>query len=248
MNVQEKMYAHAFDQEPFHCRRSLVYEMDFGRFAPATPGRLLDFGCGMGHFLAYADQAGWEVFGVDLSANTVRNAREIFKVNAVCGGIEQAEHFGTRFDCITLWNVLDHVGEPVPILQRLHALLADGGKLIIRVLNRRSRVSLYQMAALLRLRKAMHLLGIYHELFFSARSLGSVLNRVGFSNVKVGNSFPALDIGYGINANPLFLSLLHAACEMIFFCSLRSIRVSPSLLAVAEKPLGKVHSQSMRGG
>lgn len=235
MHEQEKFYTNSYHKESFHDRRSLLYKIDFGRFAPATPGRLLDFGCGMGHFLAYATKLGWETCGVDLSTRDVSKAQEILGVNAACGSIEQAEQFGIRFDCITMWNVLDHIGEPMSVLSRLHALLTPGGVLIIRVLNRKSRMLLYEMATFLQLKRIRHLLGIYHELFFSARSLTRALHESEFSRVAVRNSFPVADMGKSVNTSPVFLSILHAVFEMIYLFSFRTVRVSPSLVVKAEQ-------------
>ena len=50
-----------------------------------------------------------------------------------------SERFGkARFDCITLWHVLEHLSEPGKVFERLGYLLKDDGKLIIAVPNRES--------------------------------------------------------------------------------------------------------------
>lgn len=95
---------------------------------PAGGGRVLDVGCGNGGFLMLAQQAGWQVEGLDFDAGAVQAARSR-GLEVHHGGIEVLGKYSACFDVITLCHVIEHVHDPVATLRRLHALLKPGGVL-----------------------------------------------------------------------------------------------------------------------
>src|SRR5207245_96199 len=105
-----------------------------GALRVSTPPRLFDIGCGMGFFLDLMRREGWETMGVEPAPNAARHARERLGLDVVEGTIETARVDGP-FDVVTLWYVLEHVPNPVEILDRAAALLRPGGLLIVRVPN-----------------------------------------------------------------------------------------------------------------
>lgn len=95
---------------------------------PKGGGRLLDVGCGNGGFLMLAQQAGWQVEGLDFDEGAVSTARS--RGLAVrCGGIEVLDWRGECFDVITICHAIEHVHDPASVLRRLHSLLKPGGSL-----------------------------------------------------------------------------------------------------------------------
>jgi 2-polyprenyl-3-methyl-5-hydroxy-6-metoxy-1,4-benzoquinol methylase len=101
-----------------------------------VPGKLLDIGCGLGVFMAAAAAAGWDVYGCDTSASWVARARSRVGVDRVVHAGAHAGMFGgRRFDLITLWDVLEHVYDPISTLTAVRHLLAPGGELFIRTPN-----------------------------------------------------------------------------------------------------------------
>ncbi len=107
-----------------------------GRHLPkARPGQsLLDVGCGNGIFLDFARHAGWQAQGIDFDAEAV--ACCIRKGLAVQkGGIEILADQKECFDWITLSHVIEHVHNPVGLLQACHHLLKPGGGLWIETPN-----------------------------------------------------------------------------------------------------------------
>jgi 2-polyprenyl-3-methyl-5-hydroxy-6-metoxy-1,4-benzoquinol methylase len=107
---------------------------EIGRYS--TPGSLLDVGCGYGFFLEAARNAGWDVFGTDLSEIAVAHAKETLGLNQViCADLSPNLFDGRRFDAINLTNVLEHVPSPSRTLEACYRLLSDGGILTIRVPN-----------------------------------------------------------------------------------------------------------------
>src|SRR5213079_445602 len=76
-------------------------------------GRLLDFGCGGGSFLALMARAGWQVTGVDVSAAAVRRVRGELGLRALTGSLPHPELPEGGFDVVTMWHSLEHVHQPV---------------------------------------------------------------------------------------------------------------------------------------
>jgi SAM-dependent methyltransferase len=100
----------------------------------ASP-RLLDFGCGAGHFLAAMDRAGWEVAGLDVSQTAVDAIRDELGLPSFAGSLPHEACEPASFDCITMWHSLEHVYQPLQILDEARRLLVPGGKLIVAVPN-----------------------------------------------------------------------------------------------------------------
>jgi 2-polyprenyl-3-methyl-5-hydroxy-6-metoxy-1,4-benzoquinol methylase len=106
---------------------------------PASPEReryrLLDVGCAAGYFLDVVSAEGWEVRGVEPSTPIASTARERHGDAAIhVGTLDGLPDWGT-FDLITLWDVLEHVPDPVATLKQARQLLAPGGTLLIETQN-----------------------------------------------------------------------------------------------------------------
>jgi len=99
-------------------------------------GRLLDIGSGDGHFVHHMARHGWEATGIDFSPSALEFARRIHSGGRfLCGTLDDYVFPPGRLDLITLWQVLEHIGEPRPLLQRCHDLLKRGGLLVASVPN-----------------------------------------------------------------------------------------------------------------
>ncbi len=98
-------------------------------------GRLLDVGCAYGLMLDEARRRGYEVEGVELSADAVRYARErlglpVREMALEDGALGDALE-SERYDAVLAVDVLEHFDDPVAALDCLCALLAPGGALLI---------------------------------------------------------------------------------------------------------------------
>jgi SAM-dependent methyltransferase len=100
----------------------------------ARRGKLLDYGCGTGHFLAAAKAASWQVAGLEPNARAREEASQ--RLGGIEIGQENLASFeqGT-FDAITLWHVLEHVHTLNETLSQLISLLKPDGVLLIAVPN-----------------------------------------------------------------------------------------------------------------
>jgi len=98
-------------------------------------GRLLDFGCGGGGFLERMRRLGWQVTGVDMSVAAVQRVRTELGLDALAGSLPHAGLVHNAFDLITMWQSLEHVHEPLPVLREARRLLVSGGMLVVSVPN-----------------------------------------------------------------------------------------------------------------
>jgi len=96
--------------------------------------RLLDVGCGSGHYLLRMKRQGWRVCGVEPDGAAVAAARrqELSVVQGVIPGVSLPD---PAFDLITLLGVIAMIPDPLETLQSLRALLAPQGRLIISTPN-----------------------------------------------------------------------------------------------------------------
>ena len=101
----------------------------------ARRGRLLDVGCASGVFLSLAAEAGWEATGVEPSETLSQQAADALAGRGAIYGtiLEEASLPPAHYDAVTLWDVLEHVPDPLAMLRQCSALLKPGGLLFLNV-------------------------------------------------------------------------------------------------------------------
>ncbi|MBI5258790.1 MAG: class I SAM-dependent methyltransferase [Burkholderiales bacterium] len=125
------------------------YYQNVARAADATAARLglprdaFDIGCGEGFFAAGLQRLGWQVRCCDFSSHGIESFNpqllECFVQGDAYTLVAESARNGHRYGLIDLQNVLEHVVDPVAILEALKPLVAEGGALRIRVPNDYSR-------------------------------------------------------------------------------------------------------------
>ncbi len=103
------------------------------RYAPG--GRLLDVGCASGAFLNCAADAGWSVAGVEPAEILCHKAKQLLhgRGDIFCVPLQQADLPASSFDVVTLWDVLEHVPDPLRFMQHCAKLLKPAGYLFANV-------------------------------------------------------------------------------------------------------------------
>ena len=99
-------------------------------------GHILDVGCGEGKFLWGLDSKKWQRTGVDFAEEALRLVKaKIHDITLLEGTIFSPQLQANKFDVITFWHVLEHLPDPLKVLERAYQLLRPGGWLIISVPN-----------------------------------------------------------------------------------------------------------------
>jgi 2-polyprenyl-3-methyl-5-hydroxy-6-metoxy-1,4-benzoquinol methylase len=109
------------------------YELSLRDLAIEKKGvkSILDFGCADGVFLEFCKtyfNQDTKLYGTDLSENMLGDARKNGWNVVSLGDLDTLK---TKFDLITLWDVIEHVEEPAAVIKTLQKFLTPKGKIVI---------------------------------------------------------------------------------------------------------------------
>ncbi len=89
---------------------------------------LLDIGCGTGTFLALAKRYGWNLTGIEISEKLSEKCKQnVPEARIITKRFEDADLEEGQFSLITMWDVIEHVIDPVEVISRIKNLLVAGG-------------------------------------------------------------------------------------------------------------------------
>lgn len=97
------------------------------------PGTLYDVGAAAGFFMKAAQDAGWEVYGNEISVSAIEWAKQHYGLSIDYGMLEDVAPSEDAFDAVVLWNTLEHVWWPDETLDLCKRMLRVGGLLFIEV-------------------------------------------------------------------------------------------------------------------
>ena len=150
--------------------------------------KILDLGCGIGHFLYFLDKKGYKNYhGVDGSADQIKFCKE-----KVTEKVEMSDAFNflgskrDEFDLIVANDFLEHIQKQklFELLGLVKNSLKTGGKLLVSVPNMSNPFSLMNRYK-----------DITHEMGFTESSLSEALLMSGFKDVEVrGASYPIVSL------------------------------------------------------
>jgi SAM-dependent methyltransferase len=153
-------------------------------------GRLLDVGCGAGTFMAIAAARGWDVYGVEMNDALVAEAEKaVGEGRVVCGAFEALDPEDAKYDVITLWDVIEHVLDPVSFIERARRMLRPGGVIVICTPDEESVLAntgktILSVSGGRWNYPALALHPRYHTFFFSGTSLENLFTARGMNVVE----------------------------------------------------------------
>lgn len=144
----ENIYRHKYytDEKPLYLERyqedldwwNLVYSERYDTFEEnidSSRRRILDVGSGPGYFLLHGKQRGWDVLGIEPSAQAAAHGRELgIEIVDAFLTDETASHLG-QFDVVHMSLVLEHIPDPANLLNLVWNLLTPGGFICVTVPN-----------------------------------------------------------------------------------------------------------------
>lgn len=143
-------YEHSYTAEEVNYFNNKISEKlsVVSRFRKLGSGsRVIDVGCGEGWVLAYCKERGIDCTGLDYSLYGCEKCNPDCVGNMLDGDIYKnittllAQ--GERYDLVWLDNVLEHVIDPLHLIQQCHDLLTPGGVLMVEVPNDYSVIQNY---------------------------------------------------------------------------------------------------------
>ncbi len=156
------------------------------------PGRLLDVGCAAGFFVQQAQQRGWDARGVEPCAWLVEWGRAHVTPALQAATLRDARIPDASLDVVTMWDVLEHVPDPLGELCECARVLKPGGLLVINFPDFSS------LSARLAGRHWWFLLS-NHLFYFSRRVMRAYLERAGFSVQAFRMHWQVLPLGHLAN-------------------------------------------------
>jgi 2-polyprenyl-3-methyl-5-hydroxy-6-metoxy-1,4-benzoquinol methylase len=166
----------------FHAdRRKDVADLQVGfirQLLGKCEGRLLDVGAGDGVFVHRALAAGFDAYGIEPSpvganAASVRCGED----RIVCGLLADSATDG-KYDVVTLWDVIEHVEDPLSVLMAAAAHLRSDGWLIVETGN-------YQSAERLLAGNSWWAYHPEHRWYFTPQSMKALFQHAGLNATNI---------------------------------------------------------------
>jgi SAM-dependent methyltransferase len=155
-----------------------------------APGRILDIGCAAGFFMEEAAQRGWEVYGHEVSDYAGGIARVTFGDRVSIGALGSDLFPEKSLDVVTMWDVVEHLDNPLDVLLRVRRWLKDDGLLVICTGNVDSWLARLQGAGSRIYNPPQHLY------YFSAATLARLLDRAGFRVMRREHDSKSMSVAY----------------------------------------------------
>ncbi len=188
-------YSHDYSEEEmqFNLTQPIVADHVWKQARKKPVGKLIDIGCGEGFFARYFYDHGWEIECCDLSSFAIeKHNPEIlgfFTKNNIFKELDKLIINNNKFDFINLSNVLEHVREPINLLERVKKIMGKDSMLRIKVPNDFSTLQQILLDSS-RISSEYWFNPPGHVNFFTKESLKEVLTSCGFRIVKVLANFP----------------------------------------------------------
>jgi SAM-dependent methyltransferase len=198
----------------FDHRVSLLESLVGGR-------RLLDVGAAAGLFVERARQRGWDASGVEPSQWASAQARERFGQPVATGILRDLQLPDGQLDVVTMWEVIEHLPEPLEELREIRRVLSAGGHLTLSTPDAGALVSRSLGSRWPGWGKVPE-----HLWFFDKKSLGALLSKAGFEVVTMKYVPLVVSVGYFLDRVSEVTSLPLGRLAPSKLKS-RSIRVNP---------------------
>jgi 2-polyprenyl-3-methyl-5-hydroxy-6-metoxy-1,4-benzoquinol methylase len=203
--VLSKRFGYSFDERSrgFGLLGGLAYWLKsttFGNIPYYVPaGTLLDIGCGSGSYLVQMHGLGWQVNGIELNEGACRIA-ESLDLDVLNSEFAPGLFAPDSFDCVVMWNVVEHLPHPRLALEEIFRILKPGGQLLLATPNIESlQFSLFGTYWFnLEAPRHLHLFGV--------TTLTRLIHSIGFERMRVA---------YCSHSNGFLESLLFVLREKI---------------------------------
>jgi len=186
------------------------YEDDYKDILPkAKDTKILDIGCGMGHFLYYLSQKGYaNIEGIDICQEQIDAAKELVScnINKISDLKAYLSVSTDTFDVITMNDVLEHLDkkEIIEVLKAVKDRLSSSGIFVCRVPNMSNIFGVYLLYN-----------DFTHEIGFTEHSIAQALRTAGFEDITI--------YGNKTRINSFWKRVIFNTIQKMFFCTIKTI-------------------------
>ncbi len=153
-------------------------------------GKILDIGSAFGYFMDKAVERGFDAYGVELSNFSSAIAKKRFGSKVFNGKLENARFPDGYFDIITMFDLIEHIPEPVEFMKEVKRIIKPGGFIAITTPDTSS--------------PSFKLLGygqwfhwkFEHLSYFNKKSIKELSKQTGFSLVEKKRAYKTMSFQY----------------------------------------------------
>lgn len=163
--------SHGYRVERFGCERVEIMK----HYLPSNASiHYLDVGCSTGFVVEAARDAGWQAMGLDLNPSAIEFGRER-GLDLHNQALDEADFAVNSFDAISLFDILEHLVNPLEILRKAISLLKPCGILFLYIPN-------YDSASRLLMGEHAHFIWPTHHLnYYTIETISDLLERQGLA-------------------------------------------------------------------
>lgn len=163
-------------------------------------GRVLDVGCSIGLFVDRARRAGFDAEGIEFSHDAAEHGRKTWGLTIAEGSVHDMGGGANQFDIITMFDVIEHVPNPISDMEAVWKLLKPGGLFLVSTPNIDGLFPQISLPIADRVDYWTHAEPPHHLYQFSVKTLTAMLEKAGFDvgkswhyNIDLNYSFGAFD-------------------------------------------------------
>lgn len=216
-----------------------IYQEFITKFMTKNEGTVLDVGCGLGFFikLLREQKPNWKSIGFEMSNQAVTFAKEKNGLTEIYSGRVETSGIGKNsIDIITLWDVIEHIPKPEPLLNYLHSVLKPGGILFLQTPNFPIQLVKAKLKVLKHgMKEGIHYLEAKdHINNYRMNTMNILSKKTNFNSCEFHVMTPILSVA-GSKKGVLFKKIYYYITKTIWNLSIKTLNLNNTLFAVLKK-------------
>ena len=184
---------------------------------------IVEIGGGNGFFLEEAQEMGFtELIEIEPSLSAYESAHETLKPYFIVDMLRDGLVPNNSVDIVVIFHVLDHLPDPLFVLNLIYKMLKPDGSICIAVHNVNS------VSAKI-LRNKSPIFDVEHTYLYSKKTIKKLLNKSEFKNVKVYHYKNSYSLAYLLHLIPINRNMKIKILNSKFGKKLQSLRITVPL-------------------
>jgi 2-polyprenyl-3-methyl-5-hydroxy-6-metoxy-1,4-benzoquinol methylase len=166
------------------------------------PANVLELGCAHGASVALMEWAGFDATGLELSPWVVDFAKKTFDISMLLGPLEDQQLEPQSLDAIILYDVMEHLPDPISTMRHAASLLKEEGIFIVQTPNYIEGKTYPEMVS-----QKDHFLDqlkpMEHTYLFNHRSVAKFFRNIGFDFLQFEQPLFDYDMYFVASRHPI---------------------------------------------